>query len=131
MTSESAAAERPESYFSVFDLLTSPSTFPQGHGKLSRQKVHQKAVATLDSLGYLSEPGAWANFNLSLSLHAATPKIEAFYQHYNDAAKPLDKAVPAGEDGPCISWVDWHGERTCDLETLKALYEDYHASKTL
>ncbi len=79
--------------------------------KLAPEAVHQLTIQTALSLGYLQEPGALASVELQLSLHAAAPKIQAFYQFYED--QHLDSA----EDG-CGSWVDWYGERICDIETL-------------
>lgn len=48
---------------------------------------------------------------MNMGLHAATPKIEAFYQHYEDSFN-----TTRGEQ--CGSWVDWYGEVVCDLDTL-------------
>ncbi|KAF9027018.1 hypothetical protein BDZ89DRAFT_1102004 [Hymenopellis radicata] len=52
---------------------------------------------------------------MNLAMHAATPKIEAFYQHY--ASQAGDKAMVCGGG----SWVDWYGTVACDVETLVQL----------
>ncbi|KDQ07300.1 glycosyltransferase family 24 protein [Botryobasidium botryosum FD-172 SS1] len=120
---ESAAAERAQSFFPVFDLLTAPPSFTKKHAKRTQQEIFSTALETLDSLGYLSDPTDLASFHLSLSLHSATPKIEAFYQYYNDVANS-SSVEWLGDKLDCISWVDWHGKRVCDLAALKELYED-------
>ncbi len=101
--------EEPESFFPLLDALSNSESLPLE--KLAPEAVHQLTIQTALSLGYLQEPGALASVELQLSLHAAAPKIQAFYQFYED--QHLDSA----EDG-CGSWVDWYGERICDIETL-------------
>lgn len=48
---------------------------------------------------------------MNLALHAATPKIEAFYHHYGE-----HHGESRGTE--CGSWVEWYGEVVCDIETL-------------
>lgn len=48
---------------------------------------------------------------MNLALHAATPKIEAFYHHYGE-----HHSESRGTE--CGSWVEWYGEVVCDIETL-------------
>lgn len=51
---------------------------------------------------------------MDLAMHAATPKIEAFYNWYNTHYN-------ASEGRKCGSWVDWYGDVVCDVETLARL----------
>lgn len=60
---------------------------------------------------------------MNLYLHAATPKLEAFYQHYEDRHK--DSTGTA-----CGSWVDWYGQVVCDLESLVQLVERQVSEET-
>jgi UDP-glucose:glycoprotein glucosyltransferase len=57
-----------------------------------------------------------------LALHAATPKIEAYYQYYHDHhdAKHEDMF---SNNPKCGSWVDWYGQVVCDIETLASLVD--------
>lgn len=79
--------------------------------------------------------------DLQLALHAAAPKVQAFYQFYKDERFDLDlsfdtEEMEGGEskkDGKsegCESWVDWYGERVCDVDTLARLagHETINAS---
>ena len=65
----------------------------------------------------LQKPGSLAFADITLALHAATPKIEAFYQYYTD--HHANKELGEG----CESWVDWYGQIVCDLETLEKLVD--------
>lgn len=105
------ALEYPDSFFATFDLLTSPD-FRLSKSATEAQ-TYENAIATLVAHGYTSEPGAQASLELSVSLHAATPKIEAFYQYYTDVHG-------LSSDDACLSWVDWYGEKICDAGTLKS-----------
>lgn len=60
---------------------------------------------------FFTDLGARELVEMNMGLHAATPKIEAFYQHYEDNFN-----TTRGEQ--CGSWVDWYGEVVCDLDTL-------------
>ncbi|KAF8905183.1 glycosyltransferase family 24 protein [Gymnopilus junonius] len=51
---------------------------------------------------------------MNLAIHAATPKLEAFYNYYVD-----HHSQSTGTQ--CGSWVDWYGEVVCDVETLAQL----------
>lgn len=111
---ECAATENPSAYFGVLDLLTSDEVLPSS--TLTDQAVYESSLEVLSSHGYFDEPGSRESLELSLALHAATPKIEAFYQYYTD----LNVTVPSTE---CQSYVDWYGERVCDAATLRRLVE--------
>ena len=81
-------------------------------GKLSSEAIHQASLQTATELGYLQDPGAYASAELQISLHAAAPKVQAFYQFYEDQ---YSDSVP---ETNCGSWVDWYGEKICDVDTL-------------
>lgn len=83
---------------------------------MTDEAIYQTALQTAVNQGYLDEPGALAGVELSLALHAATPKIEAFYQHYLD--HQAERNTSEIQNPTCGSWVDWYGTTVCDLETL-------------
>jgi len=96
--------------------LTSPDAFPT-KDKLSPEAQQQLALQTALSAGYLSKPGALEAVQAQLALHAANPKIVAFYEHYSEnARKTQSDAVVDAE--LCGSWVDWYGEVVCEVERL-------------
>lgn len=116
---ETIALEDPSAYFPILDILTDPNTFPSAT-PLSHEALHQLAFQSTVSLGYLSKPGAPEYAEMQLALHAATPKIEAFYQYYTDTTRGRVSDIEQSAEGGarCGSWVDWHGEVVCDLEKL-------------
>lgn len=58
-----------------------------------------------------------------LSLHAATPLIDALYQYYGDVVAPS-----ADFTGGCGSWVAWGEDITCDSKELQLLASHILAS---
>lgn len=113
---ESISIENEHAFFPLLDALTDPDTPPSVHA-LTAEAIHGLAVETTSRLGLLSKPGSLAFADINLALHAATPKIEAFYQYYTDHYDNKE----FGED--CESWVDWYGQVVCDLETLEKLVD--------
>ncbi|OBZ72146.1 UDP-glucose:glycoprotein glucosyltransferase, partial [Grifola frondosa] len=107
--SESIALEDPDAFFLLLDTITNPEVFPLSHPNTPEQ-THSFALEIAVSEGCLTEPGAYASAEMNLALHAASPKIEAFYQYYNDHHSPAT--------ADCDSWVDWYGQVICDAETL-------------
>ncbi|KAI9437146.1 hypothetical protein H4582DRAFT_2153141 [Lactarius indigo] len=113
---ETISLEEPGAFFPLLDALTSPDAFP-AKDKLSPEVQQQLALQMALSAGYLSKPGAVEVVQAQLALHAANPKIVAFYEHYLDnARKTLNDAVADAES--CGSWVDWYGEVVCNVERL-------------
>lgn len=119
---ETAALDQPQSFFPLVDLLTSPDTFPEPLGKLSPEAIHQAALALFQHHGFFTHD-TLKQFELALSLHVSAPKLEAFYQFYND--RNLENIrLPNGyiSDGDgCGSWIDWYGSRLCSSEDLHAV----------
>lgn len=103
------------------DLLTSPSTFPEPLSNLSPEAIHEASLSVTRSQGFLSDSVELATFELALSLHVSSPKIEAFYQFYED--RRLDKLQPPRgySDYECGSWVDWYGTKVCDADELTSI----------
>ncbi|TFK38220.1 UDP-glucose:Glyco protein glucosyltransferase-domain-containing protein [Crucibulum laeve] len=110
---ETVALEHPDAFFTYLDRLTDPETLTLP-GKLSPEAIHLAALEVAVSNGLLQAPGSLTAVEMNLALHAATPKLEAFYQHYEDHHNNS-----AGTK--CGSWVDWYGEVVCDVDTLAKL----------
>ncbi|KAG6887758.1 hypothetical protein C0995_013010 [Termitomyces sp. Mi166 len=110
---ETIALENPDAFFPLLDKLTDPEVLSSPE-KLTPEAAHQAILEIATVNGYFTEPGSLAAVELSLALHAATPKIEAFYNHYIDHHNNTK-----GTD--CGSWVEWYGEVVCDIEQLVKL----------
>lgn len=105
--------ENPDGFFKYLDQLTHPDIIALQ--KLQTpEATHLFGLDVAMSSGALQEPGSLAAVEMNLALHAATPRIEAFYHHYNALHN-------ASKGSKCGSWVDWYGEVVCDVEKLKKL----------
>jgi UDP-glucose:glycoprotein glucosyltransferase len=102
--SETIALDNADAFFPLVDTLANPET-----PSLTPEAIYQFALTTAVDRKYLTESPAIVQS--SLALHAATPKIEAFYQYYADHHKNVE----------CGSWVDWYGEVVCGVERLAHL----------
>ncbi|KAJ6489844.1 glycosyltransferase family 24 protein [Mycena sanguinolenta] len=109
---ETVSLENPNAFFPFVDRVTDPEISPSSQ-PLTQEATHQFALQVAVANKFLSEPGALAGVEMNLGLHAATPKIEAFYEHY--------RAHAAARDPGCGSWVDWYGEAVCNVERLSHL----------
>ncbi|TFK82573.1 glycosyltransferase family 24 protein [Polyporus arcularius HHB13444] len=112
---ESIAIEESGAFFPLLDAVTNPETFPDGR---SPRDAHQHVFDTALSLDFLAQPGAYVAAEMHVALHSASPKLEAFYQYYND-----HHATRRDDPEVCGSWVDWYGEVVCDGKTLARLVE--------
>ena len=80
---ETIAIEEPDAFFPLLDSLTNPETRPDP-APSSAEAAHKYVFDSALSAGYLAGPGAYGAAESNLALHAATPKIEAFYEYYTD-----------------------------------------------
>ncbi|KAF9051644.1 glycosyltransferase family 24 protein [Panaeolus papilionaceus] len=110
---ETVALENPSVFFEYLEQLTNPEVVPTFIG-LSPEATHQAALQVAIDNSLLHEPSALALVQLNLGLHAATPKLEAYYNYYNEH----HRNSPGTE---CGSWVDWYGTVICDVEALASL----------
>ncbi|KJZ76205.1 hypothetical protein HIM_04287 [Hirsutella minnesotensis 3608] len=101
---ETAAAENETAYFPLLDRLASGYFDPAS----SDADLYGKFVEVLEKDGHVSSPEALSTFNLALSLRSAAPRIEAHYQYYDTAVKPL---IAASE---CQTWVLLEGKQYCN-----------------
>ena len=115
---ESVALEEPAAFFPVLNAVTDPDA--KILQRTSSKDIHQHIFNAALALDFLAQPGAYAAAEMHLALHAASPKLEAFYQYYNDHHAERSDAAGSQE---CGSWVDWYGEVVCDVQTLSRLVE--------
>ncbi|KAH9887933.1 glycosyltransferase family 24 protein [Cubamyces lactineus] len=117
---EAISIEEPHAFFPLLDAVTSPDVFPLPHEHSSPEHAHKHVFDTALSMRYLAEPGAYVSAEMHVALHSASPKLEAFYQYYNDhhVSRISDDSAQR-----CGSWVDWYGTVVCDVETLARLIE--------
>ncbi|PPQ84201.1 hypothetical protein CVT26_012844 [Gymnopilus dilepis] len=109
---ETVALEHPNGFFTYLEALTAPSSHISP--SLSPEALHQAALQAAADNGLLNEPGSLEMVQMQLAMHAAAPKLEAFYNYYADQHN--------GSSGTqCGSWVDWYGEVVCDVEALAQL----------
>ncbi|KAK0522237.1 killer toxin resistant protein [Tilletia horrida] len=140
---EAVASEEPEAFFPLVTHLTGPWALSPGSQKAadaglalaqaSAEQVYRAAHAQLDKHAFLSDRAARQNFNLSLALHATSPRVEAFWQVYATSGLERrweehmgikkdagDKATDgAGAREKCGSWVDWAGQVLCGKDELR------------
>ena len=109
---ESVALENSDAFFPLLSILTRPETLSHSQ-TLTSEAIHQYVLQTAVDNDFL-DPGSLATVKMNLALHAATPKIRAFYEHYVD----YKGRRAASQDVECDSWVDWYGTIACDIETL-------------
>jgi UDP-glucose:glycoprotein glucosyltransferase len=112
--SESAVAEHPNDYFSIFDAIVSSDDVhytPQ-----SKVETYLDVLGLLNMRGFLLETGVLQSLDASLAVHASSPKLEAYFRYYDQLEIPsVDNEVK------CASWVLWQNQRVCDLKTLGQL----------
>ncbi|KAG7094908.1 hypothetical protein E1B28_005714 [Marasmius oreades] len=109
---ETVALESPASFFPFLDCVTDPNELVHSQ-KSVPEAVYKSSLALAVSHGFLPDPGALAAVEMNLALHAASPKIQAFYHYYN--------TTNSEREVECGSWVDWYGTTVCDVETLAQL----------
>jgi len=109
------ALSNPDGFFPLLDQLTDPKSyiFPQS---LAPEALYQAGISSAVAAGIIQDPSDAVEVQMDLALHAATPKLEAFYQHYEDKHN-------SSKGTSCGSWVDWYGEVVCDIESLVHLVD--------
>ena len=110
---ETVALEKPDAFFTFLDRLTDTETLTLP-ANMAPKAIHQAALQIALDNGILEETGSLSAVEMNLALHAATPKLEAFYNHYEDHHNN-------SRGTECGSWVDWYGEVICDADRLAQL----------
>lgn len=110
---ESVALSNPDGFFPLLDKLTDPKAhiFSQS---LAPEALYQAGISSAVATGIIQDANDAVEVEMNLALHAATPKLEAFYQHYEENHN-------SSKGTSCGSWVDWYGEVVCDIESLVRL----------
>ncbi|KDQ52084.1 hypothetical protein JAAARDRAFT_489658 [Jaapia argillacea MUCL 33604] len=114
---ETIAIENPASFFPLVDALTDPSLPPPS----SPEATYHLALQTALKDGWLTDPSAKEMVEINMALHAATPKLEAMFEWYRDTQSRSWEGGDVDVDKECGSWVDWYGERLCEVEELVRL----------
>lgn len=117
---ETVASENPDEFFTYLDLLTGPEGLTSSR-KMSPEAILQTALEIGIDNGIIQDVGALNTVQMSLALHAATPKLEAFYNYYDGNQGDLEGGDAYAKGKACGSWVDWYGEVVCDVERLAHL----------
>lgn len=107
------AIEKPDAFFTFLDRLTDAEGLALP-ASMTPEAIHQAALQIALDNGILQEIGSLSAVEMNLALHAATPKLQAFYNHYEDHHNH-------SRGTQCGSWVDWYGEVVCDAERLAQL----------
>ncbi|KAF8954770.1 hypothetical protein BDZ97DRAFT_1908037 [Flammula alnicola] len=110
---ETVSLENPDAFFTYVDLLTGPDGLASP-ATMTPEAIHQAALEIAIDNGIIPDPGSLVTVQMNLAMHAATPKLEAFYNYYEDSHHD-------SRGTECGSWVDWYGEVVCDVETLAHL----------
>lgn len=110
---ETVALEKPDGFFTFLDRLTDTEGL-MSPASMTPQAIYQAALQIALDDGILQEAGSLVAVEMNLALHAATPKLEAFYNHYEDHHNH-------SQGTQCGSWVDWYGEVVCDADRLAQL----------
>lgn len=97
----------PDAYFPALDTLTDPIRLAESR-PVNDEALYRWAISTARNTGVIQET---AFLEAQLALHAAVPKLEAFYQQHSSI-----QGLPGSEE--CRSWVDWYGTIICDVEEL-------------
>jgi UDP-glucose:glycoprotein glucosyltransferase len=105
--SETIGLINNDAYFPALDALTGPARLAIP-SPTSDEALYEWAIATAVEAGFVKES---SSLDAYLALHAAVPKIEAFYQQ-----KGSLNGLEGSED--CRSWVEWYGDIICDVDTL-------------
>ena len=113
---ETVALEKPGAFFTFLDQLTDTESLMLP-ASMTPKAIHQAALQIALGNGILEETGSLSAVEMNLALHAATPKLEAFYNHYEDNHNN-------SRGTQCGSWVDWYGEVVCDANRLAQLAEE-------
>lgn len=107
------ALEKPDAFFTFLDRLTDTDGLASP-ASMTPEAIHQAALQIALDNGILQETGSLSAVEMKLALHAASPKLEAFYTHYEDYHNH-------SRGTQCGSWVDWYGEVVCDVDRLAQL----------
>ncbi|KAG0997777.1 hypothetical protein G6F28_002581 [Rhizopus arrhizus] len=104
---ETAALSNETNYYKLIDELVQ---IQQNASSWTHQEIYNKAVERVTSL----DKDDVDFFKLSLALHEAAPKIEAYNQYYQQAILPSLVEY----DDQCDVWVQVDNKQACSLEAL-------------
>lgn len=99
---ETAADENATAYFPIFDRIA------DGHFNdcQTDRDLYNKFTELLKDEKHISSAEGLSTFDLALSIRSAAPRIEAHYQFYDTAVKPIFAEANISEPA---SWIEVDG----------------------
>ncbi|TKA54389.1 hypothetical protein B0A55_13077, partial [Friedmanniomyces simplex] len=110
---ETAADENATCYFPLLDRIAD-GYFDQA---LTAQELYTVFRSLLQEDGHLTQAEDLSSFDFALSIHSAAPRVEAHYQYYRTAVKPV---LEFEDDGDCSTWahVPFSGQGYCSADMV-------------
>lgn len=115
-TRETAAEENSTAYLPLLDRIAD-GAFPS---TLTEEQLYNKFLKILVSDGHITDPETLASFKFALSIHSATPRIEAHYQFYETSVLP---SIVSEEGKKCENWVASKGRQHCAPDFYETMGE--------
>ncbi|KAF9478976.1 hypothetical protein BDN70DRAFT_807681 [Pholiota conissans] len=117
---ETVSLENPDQFFNYVDLLTGPEGLTST-ATMTPEAIYQAALEIAIDNGIIQDKGDLSTIEMNMAMHAAAPKLEAFYNYYEGNQHDIARKESFARGKECGSWVDWYGEVVCDVETLAHL----------
>jgi UDP-glucose:glycoprotein glucosyltransferase len=102
--SETIATHNESAYF---NLLQDFVSLEQKSTSFTSQQIYEEALKVVSSLG----DDETNFFKLSLAIHEAAPRIEAYNQYYRESVTPALSQY----DDQCNVWVQFGNKQFCDV----------------
>ena len=103
---ETAAEENSTAYFPILDRIA--------EGRFtdcsSDRELYITFLQVLQDDGHITNAEALSAFQFALSIHSATPRIEAHYHYYDTSVEP---SLMIAQDAACPVWVHFDGKQYC------------------
>lgn len=109
--SETAAEENPSSYWPLIDKIAE-GAFAQLATKTD-ESLYNEFLRIANEAGFLRRPEERSSFDLALSIHSASPRIEAHYHHYVNNQEPRMGSMYYPT---CAVWMQWASKQYCELD---------------
>lgn len=97
-----------------FDFLQDFVSLEQKSTSLTPQQIYKEALKVISSLG----EDETNFFKLSLAIHEAAPRIEAYNQYYRESVTPALLQY----DDQCNVWVQLGNKQFCDIQQFIDAY---------
>lgn len=117
---ETAAEEEKDSYFPLLDKIAAG----EFANETTEKGLYSRFVLVAQQEGYLADSVTLSSFNFALSIHSATPRIEAHYKYYDNTLEPL---MGVSYNPQCNVWLQWSSRQHCSslVESLVSTPEKF------